>query len=67
MELEYLFHSSGFALALQLLFLGSVMMPGAMGRADLYRKFLSATASLVVTIGPFSLLLYMLYEVSKLS
>ena len=66
MELEHLMHHPGWLLAMQLL-LGSLMVPAMMGRIDLYRKVVNAAASNVVTFGPFGLLVYVLYEVSKLA
>lgn len=67
MELEHLFPHSGFFLALQLLLAGSLMIPGAMGRTDIYQAFVRKTASAVVTFGPVGLLVFMLYEVSRLA
>jgi|MudIll2142460700_1097286.scaffolds.fasta_scaffold190101_2 hypothetical protein len=67
MELEHLFHTSGLFLALQLFFAGSLLVPGVMGRADLYHAFVRKLASAVVTFGPVGLLVYVLYEVSRLA
>jgi hypothetical protein len=67
MEFEHLFNGSGFILALQLLCAGSLMIPAAMGRADLYHAFVRTSASSVVTYGPMALLVYVLYEVSLLA
>lgn len=67
MELEHLFHNSGLFLAMQLLVAGSLMIPGAIGRSDLYHAFVKKLASAVVTFGPLGLLVYVLYEVSKLA
>lgn len=67
MELEHAFQQSGAFMTLQLLFLTSLLLPGAMGMADLYRTAVKTLASTVATFGPMALLLYILYEVSKLS
>ena len=66
MELEYLFQSTGSFMILQLM-MGSLLMPAAMGRSDLYRSFVRSTASYVVSFGPIVLLVYVLFEVSRLS
>lgn len=67
MELEHLFQQSGFFMTLQMVFMGSLLIPAAVGRVDIYRVFVRATASNVVTFGPVALLGYILYEVSKLA
>jgi len=66
MELEYLFQHSGSFMILQLM-MGSLMVPAAIGRMDLYRAFVRSTASYVVSFGPVALLVYILFEVSRLS
>jgi len=66
MELEHLLHQSGWYFILQML-LGSLMVPAIIGRPDLYRSFVRNTASHVVSFGPLALLVYVLYEVSRLS
>ena len=66
MELEHLLHQSGWFLFMQL-FMGSLMVPAMIDRHDLYRTFVRSAASNVVTFGPFGLLVYVLYEVAKLS
>jgi len=66
MELEYLLQHSGSFLFLQLM-MGSLLVPAAMGRIDLYRMFVRSTASYVVSFGPVALLVYVLFEVSRLS
>ncbi len=43
------------------------MAPAMIGRPDLYRSFVRITASHVVSFGPLALLVYVLYEVSRLS
>ena len=66
MELEHLLHQSGWYFTLQML-LGAFMVPAMIGRADLYRSFIRTTAHHVVSFGPPALLVYVLYEVSRLS
>ena len=66
MELEYLFQHSGPFMVLQLR-MGSLMVPAVMGRTDLYRSFVRNMASYVVSFGPVALLVYVLFEVSRLS
>lgn len=67
MELEHLFPYPNSFLALQMALAGALLAPGAVGRMDLYRAFVRELASAVVTFGPVGLLVYMLYEVAKLS
>jgi hypothetical protein len=66
MELEHVLHHPGWFLAMQLL-MGSMMVPAMINRNDLYRSFVRSVASHVVTFGPFGLLVYVLFEVAKLS
>jgi hypothetical protein len=54
-------------MTLQFIFAGSLLIPAAVGRIDIYRIFVRSTASNVVTFGPMGLLVYILYEVSKLA
>ena len=67
MELEHLFQQTRFFMTLQLVLAGSLLIPAALGRADIYRIFVRCMASNVVTFGPVGLLGYILYEVSTLS
>jgi hypothetical protein len=67
MELEHVFHYSNFFIVMQMLFAVSLLIPAAIGRLDLYRTFVRKIASSVVTVGPMGLLVYILYEVSRLS
>jgi hypothetical protein len=67
MELEHAFQQSGTFMTLQLLFMSSLLVPGIVGRTDIYRAFVRSLASSVVTFGPMALLLYVLYQVSGLS
>lgn len=66
MELEYLLQHSGSFMILQLM-MGSLLAPAAMGRTDLYRSFVKNMASYAVSFGPVALLIYVLFEVSRLS
>jgi uncharacterized membrane protein len=66
MELEHLLQQSGWFLVTQM-FLGSLMVPAMMGRQDLYRSFVRTAATYVVSFGPFALLVYILFEVSRLA
>ncbi len=67
MELEHLFQQTGTFMTLQMLVMGSLIIPAVVGRDDIYHAFVRRTASHVVTFGPVSLLGYILYEVTKLS
>ena len=66
MELEYLFQHSGSFMVLQLM-MGSLLVPAAMGRMDIYRSFVRTMATYVVSFGPVGLLVYVLIEISRLS
>lgn len=66
MELEYFVQHSGSFMILQLM-MGSLLAPAALGRTDLYRSFVKSAASYVVSFGPVVLLVYVLFEVSRLS
>jgi len=67
MDFEHFFHDAGFVLAFQLMALGSLMAPAAWGRFGLYQRFVSIMTSYVVSFGPPSLLVYVLYKVSHLT
>jgi len=66
MELEHAFLQSNFFLLFQMMFLGSLMVPSMFGRQDIYGKAARAGATLVVTVGPVAILMYVLFEVSHL-
>jgi len=66
MELEYFFQHSGSFMIMQLM-MGSLLVPAVIGRADLYRSFVRSSASYVVSFGPVALLVYVLFEVSRLA
>ena len=67
MELEHMFLQSNFFMLFQMMFLGSLMVPSMLGRADIYGKAARSIATLVVTVGPVAILLYVLFEVSHLN
>ncbi len=67
MELEHAFQQSAFIPAVQMMVIGSLLAPGVLGRSDLYRLFAMKAATWVVTFGPMSLLVYVLYKVAQLS
>lgn len=67
MELEHLFQYSNLFMAMQMMLAGALLVPAAVGRMDLYQRFIRKTASAVVNVGPMALLTYVLYEVSKLA
>jgi hypothetical protein len=67
MELEHVFHQSGYLVALQLFVGASLLAPGVVGGIDMYRRFVSSLATHVVSFGPMGLLVYMLYRISLLS
>lgn len=62
MELEHLFQPTGSFTAFQFLFMSSLLVPGIIGRSDLYRSAVSRAAMIVATFGPPGLLVYILYE-----
>lgn len=66
MELEYVFLQSGAFTLFQFLFMSSLLIPGILGRADVYPAFVRTLATYVVSFGPVALLVYVLHQVSKL-
>lgn len=66
MDLEHEFLQANFLLLFQMIFLGGLMAPGMLGREDLYGKAARSGATLVVTVGPVAILMYVLFEVSRL-
>jgi hypothetical protein len=52
---------------LQLLFMSALLIPETVGRSDVYRAFVRTLTSYVVSFGPMALLVYVLYQVSRLS
>ncbi len=67
MDFEHAFQQSGFLVALQLMVIGSVVAPAAMGGSALLQRFVRAIASYVVSFGPMAILIYMLYKLSRIS
>lgn len=67
MEFEHAFQQSTFFLMFQLMFMGSLLVPGMLGRVDLYSKGVRALTSNVVSFGPVAMLVYVLYQVSHLN
>lgn len=67
MELEHAFQQSGFLVAFQLMVVGSLIAPAAIGGTALYCKFVRTLACYVVSFGPMAILVYVLYRVSQLS
>jgi len=66
MELEHAFLQSNLFLMLQMMFMG-LLVPGLLGRADIYGKAVRTASTLVVSVGPMAILLYVLFEVSHLN
>ena len=66
MELEHAFLQSNFFALFQMMFLGSLMLPSMLGRLDIYGKAALTAATVVVTVGPVAILIYVLFEVSHL-
>ena len=66
MELEHAFLQSNFFMLFQMMFLGSLMVPSMLGRADIYGKAARTAATVVVTVGPVAILMYVLFQVSHL-
>jgi hypothetical protein len=67
MDFEHAMQQSNFFLLFQMMFMGSLLVPGMIGRLDLYGKVARVLASQVVNYGVFGLLVYVLYQVSRLN
>jgi hypothetical protein len=67
MDFEHAFLQSNFFVVFQMMFMGSLLLPGILGRIDLYGKVVRALTSNVVSFGPVALLVYVLYNVSHLN
>ena len=67
MDFEHALLQSNFFLLVQMMLLGSLMVPSMFGRADIYGKAARTAATLVVTVGPVGILMYVLFEVSHLN
>lgn len=66
MELEHAFQLSSFFTAVQVLFMSSLVGFAFLGRADIFRAFVRTLTTYIMSFGPVALLVYVLYEVSKL-
>lgn len=66
MELEHAFQQPGFVAAIQLMVL-SVFAPGIIMGSGIYQRFVKTAASYVVSFGPLAILIYVLYQVSRLA
>ncbi len=67
MELEHAFQQPGFIALLQVFIAGSLLAPGLLGNSDVYRRFIAASTTFVVSFGPVAILVYVLYRLSQLS
>jgi len=67
MEFEHTLQQSGFFLMFQMIFMGSLFVPGLIGRTDMYGKVVRTLATNVVSFGPLAILVYVLYEVAHLN
>ncbi len=67
MDFEHAFLQTNFFVMFQMMFMGSLLLPGILGRIDLYGKVVRALTSNVVSFGPVALLVYVLYNVSHLN
>jgi hypothetical protein len=67
MDFEHAFLQSNFFVLFQMMFMASLLVPGIIGRIDLYGKVVRALTSNVVSFGPVALLVYVLYNVSHLN
>ncbi len=66
MDFEHALQQSNIFLMVQMLFMGSLLIPGMINRMDIYGKVARILASNVVSFGPFGMLVYVLYQVSHL-
>lgn len=66
MELEHVLQQSSFFLMFQMMFMVLLLVPGMLGRMDLYSKGVRVLASNLVSFGPVAMLVYVLYQVSHL-
>lgn len=67
MDFEHAFQQSNIFLFFQMMFMGSLLIPSAIGRMDLYGKVVSTVTSHVVSFWPVVMLVYVLYQVSHLN
>lgn len=67
MDFEHALQQSNVFLIFQMMFMGSLLIPGVLGRLDLYGKLVRVLASHIVNYGVFGMLVYVLYHVSHLN
>ncbi len=67
MDFEHAFQQSNFFVMFQMMFMGSLLVPGMIGRTDLYGKVVRTVTSHVVSFWPMVMLVYVLYQVSHLN
>ena len=67
MELEHLFQQTVKFTLLQMVFMTSLYIAEQTGRGEMVRAFVRTAVSVVVNVGPMSLLVYILFQVSRLS
>jgi hypothetical protein len=65
MELEHAFQQSNAFIAFQFMVIVSFLFPGMAGRNDIYRRFMRALTSYVVSFTPVGMLLFLLYKVGR--
>lgn len=61
-----MFQQTGFLSIVQALMIGSVLVAGVAGKDERYRRIVEKVATAMVTFGPMTMLLYVLYSVSRL-
>lgn len=67
MELEHAFQQSGFLVAFELMVITSFFAPGFFEDSARFQRFVRAAASYIVSFGPMAILIYVLYQVSRLA
>jgi hypothetical protein len=67
MEFEHALQQSNYYLMFQMMFMGSLLVPSLLGRTDIYGKAVQTAATLTVSFGPVAILLYVLFEVTRLN
>jgi fumarate reductase subunit D len=66
MELEHALNGNmANAIAAQMLLLAGLLVPAAIGRSELYQRFLSTVTSYVVSVAPVATLIFALYRVAR--
>jgi hypothetical protein len=67
MEFEHAFQQSNCFLLFQMMFMGALLVPGMLGRTDMYGKAIRTVTAMTVNFGPVAILLYVLFEVAQLN